>query len=82
MGWADILIVTSFAFFIAGWGTEGWNSHNQTFIKNKALFVTVNSIGFVLLMTGLLHQDYAAADGGLEVFAQIGTAFARVLGAF
>lgn len=79
-GLADYLIVAAFTFFILGWGTEGWNAHTQTFIKSRKLFVLVNTTGFVLLMTGLFFQDYSSADGGLEVFGQIWTAFARVFG--
>ena len=79
-GWADYLIVAAFPFFILGWGTEGWNSHTQTFIKSRKLSVLVITTGLVLLMTGLFYQDYSSADGGLEVLRQIWTAFARVFG--
>ncbi|MEO1640441.1 MAG: hypothetical protein AAFU41_14470 [Pseudomonadota bacterium] len=81
MTWADYVIVAAFPFFILGWGTEGWNSSTQTFIKNKMLFVLLNTTGFVLLMLGLTNQIYASVDGGLEVLSQIWTAFARVFGA-
>ena len=79
-GWADYLIVAAFSVFILGWGTEGWNSNTQTFIKSRKRFVLVNTTGFVLLMTGLFYQDYSSADGGLEVIRQLSTAFARVFG--
>ena len=77
---ADYLIVASFPFFILGWGTEGWNTDTQTFIKDRKLFIAVNLIGFLLLVAGLYLQDYTSADGGFEVFAQIWTAISRVFG--
>ena len=80
-GWPDYLIVASMALFLLGWGWEGWNGITQTFIKNRLFFVAVNATGFVLLITGLVYQDYTATDGGLEVFSHIWTAITRVFGA-
>lgn len=78
MTWADYAIVLSIPIFIIGGGAEGWRGETRWFIQKTSTMVAVNAVAFVLLISGLYYQDYTSADGGLEVFRQIWTAFVRV----